>query len=202
MRATPARSRYRRRVLPAIVHASILEQRRLAGHDRYDEMWSGTLYMMPIPGAVHSMVMSEMFRVLDAIAARVGLVAFMRLAVMPAACPDDDDYRVPDLVVVERRALSTRGVEGNAVLAVEVLSPGDESRKKLPFYARVGVCEVWLVDPAARAVEIHVCALDGTTRVVEDRSPALDLGLSIRGAELRITDGDSVHVVDLAALDG
>lgn len=35
---------------------------------------------------------------------------------------------------------------------MEILSPGDESRQKLAFYAEHDVDEVLLVDPAERAV--------------------------------------------------
>jgi Uma2 family endonuclease len=40
-----------------------------------------------------------------------------------------------------------------AAIVVEIVSPGDESRQKLGFYFRVGVEEVLIVDPDARAVD-------------------------------------------------
>jgi Uma2 family endonuclease len=44
---------------------------------------------------------------------------------------EDDDYRLPDVVVARGEDLSKRGAE-SADLVVEVLSRGDESRDKFP----------------------------------------------------------------------
>ena len=70
--------------------------------------------------------------------------------------------RSPDLVLVSPNHTSERGVEGSAALVVEILSPNDESRDKLPFYARMGVSEVWLLHPTTRTFEVFAlceCAL-------------------------------------------
>jgi Uma2 family endonuclease len=40
-----------------------------------------------------------------------------------------------------------------AALVIEVLSPGDESWKKLPFYAAHGVEEVLIVNPAEHSID-------------------------------------------------
>ncbi|HYB23162.1 MAG TPA: Uma2 family endonuclease, partial [Solirubrobacteraceae bacterium] len=40
-----------------------------------------------------------------------------------------------------------------AALVIEIVSPGDESWEKLPFYAAHGVDEVLIVDPATRSVD-------------------------------------------------
>jgi Uma2 family endonuclease len=42
---------------------------------------------------------------------------------------------------------------------IEIVSPGDESWKKLPFYAERRVVEVLIVDPSQRSV--HWLALAG-----------------------------------------
>jgi Uma2 family endonuclease len=47
-----------------------------------------------------------------------------------------------------------------AAFVVVILSPEDESRAKLPFYFRVGVEEVLLVDPDERTIEWLVRAED------------------------------------------
>ena len=60
----------------------------------------------------------------------------------------EHDFRVPD------GGLHRPGAAGvwhaTAALVVEILSPGDESLQKLPFYAAHHVDEVLLVDPAER----------------------------------------------------
>lgn len=62
----------------------------------------------------------------------------------------EHDFRVPD------GGLHRPGAAGlwhaTAAVVVEILSPGDESRQKLAFYAEHDVDEVLLVDPAERAV--------------------------------------------------
>lgn len=61
------------------------------------------------------------------------------------------DYRIPD------RAYFRGGPDETwnptAAIVVEILSPEDESRRKLPFYFRAGVEEVLIIDPDARRVE-------------------------------------------------
>ena len=78
-------------------------------------------------------------------------------------------------------------------LAIEVLSPNDESRDKFGFYAARGVAEVWLVEPNTRALEVYVLrgsqyfiSLPDANHVVH--APALDLQLAVvAGPKLRVT---------------
>ena len=66
----------------------------------------------------------------------------------------------PDIVVLlpESAAIGAgRGVEGAPDLLIEVLSPssrGHDVLTKRALYARAGVREYWIVDPASRAVEL------------------------------------------------
>ncbi len=104
----------------------------------------------------------------------------------------DSDYRVPDLVVAQPQHVSERGVEGPAELVVEILSPGDESREKLPFYAEVGCQEVLLVDGDTLDLELHA---RGEPRSRGDGSVTLEsLGVGIErveGPALVVTWGDT-----------
>lgn len=72
----------------------------------------------------------------------------------------EKDHYVPDMMVVcDRSKIKKDGVHGAPDLVVEVLSPGtaknDRTRKK-SVYARCGVREYWIVDPANRLVEQHL----------------------------------------------
>jgi hypothetical protein len=69
-----------------------------------------------------------------------------------------------------------------AALVVEILSPGDETREKLPFYARHEVDEVVIVDPVERAVEWLALEGDGYEAVA--RSGLLDGGPAALAAEI------------------
>jgi len=41
-------------------------------------------------------------------------------------------------------------------VVVEIRSPGDETDEKMPFYAKLGVPEVWVIDRDSKAPELHV----------------------------------------------
>jgi len=68
------------------------------------------------------------------------------------------NYRVPDLLVVAPEHVAERGIEARAELVIELLSPDDESRDKLPFYAQCGIPEVWLIEPETRVPRSTSCA--------------------------------------------
>jgi Uma2 family endonuclease len=63
---------------------------------------------------------------------------------------EKDNYRVPDGGL--HRAGPGALYNPTAALVLEVLSPGDETWDKLPFYADHGADEIIVVDPDARAV--------------------------------------------------
>jgi len=82
----------------------------------------------------------------------------------------DDDHFVPDFMVVcDPEKIQNDGIHGAPDLVVEVLSPGtmrnDKTHKK-DVYAKCGVQEYWLVNPADKSVEIY--RTDGTGFVLHD----------------------------------
>lgn len=171
----------------------ILEERRRLGHDKKDECWDGVIHMVPPPSAIHDRFTLDLAVALDAIAKRRGWRAWTAGVYEPDT---DKSWRVPDISLARPEQVSTRGLEG-AELAVEVLSPHDESRKKFGFYARVGVRELWLIDPATRATELYALVGDryepvaGVAGVA--RSPLLGITLElVEGPRLRLRDGDDV----------
>ena len=46
--------------------------------------------------------------------------------------------------------------EGAPTVVVEIRSPGDETMEKLPFYAKLGVPEVWIIDRDTRQPELYL----------------------------------------------
>jgi Uma2 family endonuclease len=70
------------------------------------------------------------------------------------------DYRIPDLLLVtrERFRIINRGeyFEGAPNAVAEIHSSGDEAYEKLPFYAQLGVPEVWVIDRDSKEPEIYV----------------------------------------------
>lgn len=170
----------------------LLEERRRLGVDRWDEMWKGELHMVPPPAERHQSLGSRLIEVLGPLARERNLKIAYEIGLFLA----DDDYRVPDLGVYRSDQASARGLEAAAELVVELVSPGDESRVKLPWYAANGVREVVLVDRDTLAVEVHrtvdgVPVLDG-----DRRSDVLGCGFErIDDDHLRIvTPGGSVAI--------
>ena len=175
------------------VPPGLLDERRRNGCDRLDEVWAGVPHTVPPPSLPHQDFEYELEQALRAIAAPRGLRTFHNIAlVVPGT--GWNDYRVPDLSVAHPTQLSERALEGRAELVVEILSPRDESRDKLPFYAGRGVRELWLVDPVTRHVEVF--ALRG--REYESvpmihgaiRAPVLEIELRVvAGPRLRLAGG-------------
>ncbi len=125
--------------------AAEVERRRAIGADTHDEVWDGEYRMAPAARSTHGMVQMEVASLLRPLARQAGLTLVGDFNVgVPR------DYRVPDLGLL-RRGLGETWLS-TAALVVEVLSPGDDSWEKLPFYAAHEVDEVVVVDPAERSV--------------------------------------------------
>lgn len=104
-------------------------------------------------------------------------------------------YRVPDLAYARPIDVTERGIEGRAVLVVEVLSPGDDSYKKLPFYRRLGVEELLYVDQKTKVFEVRRPEGEGWGLVAPDAegwTPLASLGVA-----LRLVDGQLQVRTDL-----
>lgn len=129
---------------------ALVERRRRFGIDLHDEVWEGVLHMVPGPNSAHGKLDRRVARLLDEPAQTAGLEP-----AGPVNIGSAEDYRVPDA------ALLRPGPDAvylpSAALVVEIVSPGDETWAKLPFYASHGVNELLIVDPQARAV--HLLAL-------------------------------------------
>lgn len=147
----------------------VLERRRRAGLDRLDEVWEGVLHMVPAPSGQHSYIAQQLAVILDGPARDAGLVAAVGEFNLGES---EHDYRVPDGGV--HRGIPEGVWLATAAIVVEIVSPGDESWEKLPFYARQRVDEVLIVDPQERAV--HWLALAANTYEPTDRSGLIGVG--------------------------
>src|SRR5207253_7751168 len=119
------------------VPESILVERRRIGADLRDEMWDGELHMVPPASEGHQHLSGRLFRVLAPLAEDLGMRAYVEAGLFRPGV--DDDYRVPDQMYSRPELRSERGIEGPAALVVEVLSPSDESYRKLDWYGSLGV---------------------------------------------------------------
>jgi hypothetical protein len=150
---------------------ALMERRRVSGLDRLDEVWEGTLHMVPAPSFEHASIAQQLAVALDGPARAAGLVPAMHEFNLGDS---EDDYRIPD------GGLHRPGAGGvwlpTAALVVEIVSPSDETWQKLPYYAAHDVDEVLIVDPAKRTVD-WLGLEDGEYRPIE-RSGLIDLGPS------------------------
>ena len=148
---------------------ALLERRRQAGVDRLDEVWHGVRHMVPGPSFEHARVSQQLAELLGPPARDAGLLAAMSEFNLGES---EHDFRVPD------GGLHRPGAAGvwlsTAAVIVEILSPGDESWQKLPFYAEHHVDEVLLVDPAEQTVT-WLALRDGKYKPVQ-RSRLIELG--------------------------
>jgi Uma2 family endonuclease len=145
-----------------------LERRARSGLDRLDEVWGGVLHMIPAPSLAHARIAQQLAELLGPLARAAGLEPAMHEFNLGDS---ERDFRVPD------GALHRPGAVGTwlptAALVLEIVSPGDETWEKLPFYAAQGVEEVLIVDPLER--KVHWFALVGGEYGDLRRSTLIDL---------------------------
>lgn len=123
-----------------------LERRRALGQDHFDEVWEGEYHVAPMAHGRHGRMNHEVVRVLGPLSRAAGLHGSG-----PLNLGEPDDYRVLDQAYLRnaRPAL----FNPTAAAVVEIVSPGDETRRKFGFYFRCGVEELLIVDPEERTVE-------------------------------------------------
>lgn len=137
----------------------LIAERRRAGHDRFDEVWEGVYVMNPLPNNEHQELLGHLTILLGTVVSESALGK-----VLPGANVSDrrqgwkKNYRCPDVVVFLN---DSKAVDcdtfwfGGPDFAVEIASPGDRSREKLDFYAKVGTRELLLVDRKPWALELY-----------------------------------------------
>lgn len=123
-----------------------LAQRRALGQDLYDEVWEGEYHVAAAPTNRHADIQVRLVELLGPHARRAGLKVLG-----PSNIGTPRDFRVPDLAFLRREDHPIWNP--TAAIVVEIVSRGDESRRKFEFYHRVGVEEFLIVDPAQRTVE-------------------------------------------------
>lgn len=155
---------------------ALLERRRRWGGDRHDEVWNGVLHMNPSPAGAHLHIEQQLGELLGPLARSAGLVPGIGSFNLGAP----SDYRIPDGGLFRE---PTVGVWFScAALALEIVSPGDETWDKLPFYAGHGVEELLIVDPQKRTVQ-WLALSDGAYREI-DHSRLIELGPAELGERL------------------
>ena len=134
-------------------------ERHAWGGDRYDEVWEGTYVMSPLPNIEHQEIVSRLVRILGDVVGWPGQgEVFPGINLSDRGDDWEHDYRAPDVAVFlpgNRAEKWVTHFRGPADFLVEILSPGDRTREKIPFYSRLGVQELLLVDRQPWTLELY-----------------------------------------------
>jgi Uma2 family endonuclease len=146
-------------VLDPTEQRRLKRERRRSGGDRFDEVWNGVYVMAPLANNEHQYLATNL-------AAAIGRAivqpdegqVFVGCNVSDQEVKWEKNYRCPDVAVFLRgNPAEDRDTHwfGGPDFAVEIVSPGDRSRKKLSFYASVGVRELLIVDRKPWRLELY-----------------------------------------------
>jgi Uma2 family endonuclease len=145
-------------VLDSSVSRQLIRDRKARGIDGLDEVWDGVYVMSPEANLDHQDLAGQFISILSEVVKKPGLGR-----VQPGANLSDRrtnwkrNYRVPDVVVVLKGG---RAVDcdthwfGGPDFLIEIESPDDDIDSKLPFYAKIGVRELLIVDRDTRALRL------------------------------------------------
>ncbi len=155
---------------------ALIAKRQAMGVDKYDEVWDGVYIIAPMANDEHQDLVTELATVLTLVVDWTGL-GKVRAGVNVSDQERDwhRNYRCPDVVVfLNDTKAENRGAFwfGGPDFAIEVVSRNDRSVEKIPFYARVGVRELMLIDRDPWAITLY--RLQGDELVEAGRSSVED----------------------------
>ena len=137
----------------------LIRDRRSRGADRFDEVWDGVYVMSPLADNEHQQVSTHLSSAfLQAFSGRNSVYVYAGLNISDRIEKWKKNYRCPDIgVFLPGNPAQNLGTfwQGGPDFTVEVLSPGDRSRKKLDFYTKVGVRELLLVGRKPWLLELY-----------------------------------------------
>ena len=139
------------------------EYLNLSDHNWRLEYTSGRIEELPAPTIEHQLILTHLFRKLDAFVEQrqlgVALFSGTRVYLEP------DKFRDPDIVFnfAAKHARSGDRYYESADLVMEIVSddPGSRIRdceKKVVDYAAGGITEYWIVDPERKQIIVHALA--------------------------------------------
>ena len=178
----------------ADVPEHFLAWRKTTGADRYDEMWDGVLHMGPTPNRRHQEFEGDLLTWLRTHWTRQSGGKVYHQINVASIGGWTNNYRVPDLVLLtpDRFGIDhNEYFEGAPSVVVEIRSPNNETYEKLPFYARLGVPEVWVFDRESRQPELHQLVGDEYRPMVPDIDGWLSSAL---GVEFRAEGGGKLSM--------
>jgi Uma2 family endonuclease len=196
-------------ILDKYVEEQLKAERKATGADCYDEVWEGVYHMSPLAGDEHQGIVSLLTTIFTVTVQWTGL-GLVRAGVNVSDREEDwkFNYRIPDVAVflagTAARNCETHWV-GGPDFAVEIASPGDETRDKLPFYGEAGVRELLLIDRDPWALELYRnrdgrLVLEGTSCV--SRGERLAFAVLPLSARLVAGEGGGRHRIEVSQDEG
>ena len=150
-----------------------LAERKRSGAHRFDEFWDGVLHIPPHRTTRYADFVLDLARFLEAgWATPAGALVLHGVNVTTPADAANwlHNFRIADVVLLDRDRLHldrNEYVIGPPLVTAMVRSPGDETYEKFPFYADLGVPEVWVFDRDTRAPELYALAAGPTYRRID-----------------------------------
>jgi Uma2 family endonuclease len=171
--------------MPVLVNDPVLAEglkadREASGADRFDEVWEGVYVMPPLANNEHQQIVTRFAAILQMLIDWLGLGDVLAGAnVSDREIDWQNNYRIPDVAVLLKgtsaRNLGTHWC-GGPDFGIEVVSPDDQCRDKIPFYGQLGTRELLIVDRDPWLLELYrltngQLALVGQSSL--DNAPAL-----------------------------
>lgn len=132
------------------IEERLKSERQIGGGDRFDEVWEGLAMMTPMPNAEHQDLATRMSAVLRLVLGwdDTGDV-YAGINLSDREVGWEHNYRVPDVAVfLPNTRAKNCGTHwcGGPDWVMEIVSPDDRTREKIPFYSQLGVGELLIVD--------------------------------------------------------
>jgi len=193
-------------VMDPALEERLKQERKAWGADAYDEVWDGVLIMTPYPNNEHQKLLSRLTLILQEILgwSEAG-DAFAGVNLSDREADWEQNYRVPDVAVFLR---DTRAQDcdthwrGAADLLIEISSPRDRTREKIPFYSGLGVRELWIVERAPWSLELYQHRSGQLVKVGESQPERGEaLASSVLPLTMRLLAGDprpQIEVIETA----
>ena len=136
-----------------------IEERKICGSDRWDEVWEGVYIVTPLPNNEHQRIVSRLVGILVEVITSSGLgEVFAGVNLCDVDGDWEHDFRGPDVAVFLKTGKAIdcgTHWRGAADFLVEIISPGDRTREKIPFYDRIGVVELLVIDREPWSLELY-----------------------------------------------
>jgi Uma2 family endonuclease len=143
---------------PGLVNR-LKKERALTGADRFDEVWNRVYVMAPIANNEHQYLALQIcLAILGVVKMPDEGLVFPGVNVTDREDDWTKNYRCPDVAAfLKGNPAEDRDTHwfGGPDFAVEIVSLGDRSRKKLSFYASVGVRELLILDRKPWRLELY-----------------------------------------------